>query len=138
MAHVINIEASDARGLRRTTFAKLKVDGPRVKLGTRYPDGPTDFTVELSADSARLVGSALLTAAADLDLRAHNHPPDENGSGTAPGAADARADTTSSGTSGCPTSPASTCSARTARSSSGGSATSTSAWGSTAAAIPRS
>ena len=85
MAHVINIKASDARGRRRTTFAKMKVDGPVVRLGTRVGKS---YEVELSADSARLVGSALLTAAADLDLRAHN-PPDGNGSGTAPGAGDA-------------------------------------------------
>ena len=61
-----------------------------VEVGTRHPETPNNrgsiHTTELSAKGARVIGEALLTAAAHMELQADQVEGD--GSGTAPGAGD--------------------------------------------------
>ena len=85
MGHLINIEVQDVSRGSRAIVAKMKEGGDRIRLGTKITaaDGDANrWQAELSAAGARVVGSALLLAAADIESRKS----DGDDRGTAPGA----------------------------------------------------
>lgn len=84
MTHAVNVEAKDAtRG--RISLVKLMAGRPTVEIGTKYPDTSKRHgrrhTTELSAHSARALGSALLLAAAQIELAESVGAGDADGTG---------------------------------------------------------
>ena len=81
----INLEVRDARDLSRSIVASMKRNATRVRLGTKIPKprgGKQEWKAELSAQGARAVGSALLLAAAQIELA------ESRGAGDAAGKSD--------------------------------------------------
>ena len=80
----INLEVRDAGDRSRSIVARMKRNATRVRLGTRIPKrsgGKAEWKAELSAQGARAVGSALLLAAAQIELAESQGAGDADGRG---------------------------------------------------------